>query len=90
MAKARAAKMTAAKYSVNGSAFKALRGKQFTIINRETGARYTVSIDPEKTFCNCAFFRSNQEFGICKHTLYAQEQADWEASVVAREEMYAL
>jgi hypothetical protein len=44
--------MTAETYSVKGSAFKALRGKQFTIINRETGARYTVSIGPEKTFCN--------------------------------------
>ncbi len=51
IARAGAAKMMAEKYTIKNSAFKALYGKQFTIINNESGARYTTSIDPQNTFC---------------------------------------
>ena len=90
IAEAGTRKMTAEKYSVKASGFRSLRGVSWTIVNRESGARYAVSIDPANTFCSCPFFAENREFGICKHTEKAREEADWEASVVAREEMYAL
>ena len=49
------------------------------------GARYVVSIDPMKTFCGCRFFQENREFGVCKHTVYLQEQeARWEETARMR------
>ncbi len=84
IAQAGAAKMSAEKYTIKNSAFAALYGRQFMVINRESGARYTVSIDPEKTFCACPFFQENREFGICKHLVKAREEAAWQASVEAR------
>ena len=80
IAKSGAAKMNALTHAVKDSSLKALRGKQFTITNNKTGARYTTSIDPAKTFCACPFYQENREFGICKHIEHLKDEAAWEAA----------
>lgn len=72
-------KMTAEKYQTKGSSIKALIGKQYTIVNKESGDRYTVSVDPNQTYCTCKFFRENREHGTCKHILWCQQEAADEA-----------
>ena len=89
IAKAGAAKITAETHEIKPSPFKRLIGEQFTYINRASGARYTTSITPSRTFCACPFFRENREFGICKHIHHAREEAEYAASVEAREAEYA-
>ncbi len=90
IAQAGARKMTADKYTLKPSSFKSLIGKQFRVVNLETGARYTTSIDPKKTFCSCPFFQENKEFGTCKHIERCREEAAdlarWKAEAAARDE----
>ncbi len=83
VAKAGAAKMNALTHTMKDCSIKRLRGIQFTIINNDNAARYTVSIDPAKTFCGCPFFRENREFGACKHIEYARQEQAWEEARVA-------
>ena len=86
IAQAGARKMTADKYTVKNTTIAALYGKSFTVINHETGARYTTSIDPAKMFCSCGFFQENREFGTCKHLVKCREEAAWEAARLAEYE----
>jgi predicted nucleic acid-binding Zn finger protein len=76
VAKAGAAKMDAQGYCIENSGFRALYNRQFRIFkgNEKTSA-YTVSIEEGKTFCTCAFFRGNREFGTCKHIEKCREEA---------------
>ena len=84
IAKAGAAKMAGQGYRIQRSRF---TPGSFCVIKAD-GTNHLV--DTVRTFCSCPFFAENREFGTCKHLEYAREEADWEASVAAREGMYAL
>jgi predicted nucleic acid-binding Zn finger protein len=87
IAKAGARKMGPGNYSLLPSKFKALYGKQFTIVNNASEARYITSIEEGKTFCTCPFFKENREFGTCKHIEYAKADMAWEEALIAECEM---
>ncbi len=90
IAEAGARKMTAAKYTIKASTIKRLAATTFTVTNHETGKKYTTSVDPEKTFCTCPYFRENREFRICKHICRCREEAAdrarWEAEAAEQAE----
>jgi predicted nucleic acid-binding Zn finger protein len=83
IAEAGAHKMTADKYAIKPSTITALAATMFTVVNLETGKRYTVSIAEGKTFCSCPFYQENKEHGQCKHVSRCREEAAdrarWEA-----------
>ena len=79
VAKYGAEKMTPAKYQVKGSGIKSLIGKSYTVINRESGDKYAVSVDPARPSCSCKFYQDNKEFKTCKHSLYCEKEAADEA-----------
>ena len=83
IARAGAAKMTAAGYTfhpVRGTGFLPAAARKVLYVVKPDGDRYTVNTH-RKTW-NCKFREENP---TCKHIIWASEQAEWEASVEARE-----
>lgn len=84
-----AAKMTAEKYEIKGASLRSLAGKQYRVVNRETGVTYHTSVDPKATWCTCPFFRDNRAHGTCKHIEKCREEAADEARYEATARMMA-
>jgi hypothetical protein len=77
VAKYGAEKMDATKYQIKGAGFKNLIGKSYTVINRESGKKYSVSVD--RPSCSCKFYQSNKEYKTCKHIVRCEQEAADEA-----------
>jgi hypothetical protein len=80
IAKAGAAKMDREGYRIENSGLGTLYNKQFRVHRADAAtAAYAVCIESGKTFCQCAFYRENKEFGTCKHIERCREEAEMQA-----------
>ena len=72
IAKAGAAKMTGQGYRIQRSRF---TPGSFCVIKADGSNNLA---DTARTYCSCAFFAENKEFGTCKHLEFARAEDEFE------------